>query len=74
MPQRNASNCGSRTRSFSKYRKTDSLQMVEEIEFPWPFARIRLKRQRLPASRCIESAQTHRAHVCSLLTRTPIQH
>jgi hypothetical protein len=34
-----------------------------------PLARIRRKRQRLPASRCIESAQTHRARVCSLLTR-----
>jgi hypothetical protein len=34
MPQRNASNCGSRTCSFSKYRKTNSLQMGEEIEFP----------------------------------------
>src|ERR1700730_8548898 len=26
-------------------------------------------RERLPSSRCIESAQTHRARVCSLLTR-----
>jgi hypothetical protein len=34
MPQRNGSNCGSRTCSFSKYRKTNSLQMGEKIEFP----------------------------------------
>ena len=34
MPQRNASNCGSRTCPFSKYRKTNSLQMGEKIEFP----------------------------------------
>jgi hypothetical protein len=34
MPQRNALNCGSRTCSFSKYRKTNSLQMGEKIEFP----------------------------------------
>jgi hypothetical protein len=34
MPQRNVSNCGSRTCSFSKYRKTNSLQMGEKIEFP----------------------------------------
>jgi hypothetical protein len=34
MPQRNASNCGSRARSFSKYFKTNSLQMSEKIEFP----------------------------------------
>src|SRR6266850_3233054 len=34
MPRRNASNCGSRTCSFSKYRKTNSLQMGEKIEFP----------------------------------------
>jgi hypothetical protein len=34
MPQRNASNCGSRTCSFPKYRKTNSLQMGEMIEFP----------------------------------------
>jgi hypothetical protein len=27
-------NCGSRTRSFSKYRKANSLQMGEKIEFP----------------------------------------
>jgi hypothetical protein len=33
MPQRNASNFGSRT-SFSKYRKTNTLQMGEKIEFP----------------------------------------
>jgi hypothetical protein len=33
-PQRNASNCGSRTRSFSKYCKTNSLQMGGKIEFP----------------------------------------
>src|SRR5882757_7747410 len=33
MPQRNASNCGSRTCSFSKYHKTNSLQMVGKIEF-----------------------------------------
>src|SRR5207249_11390838 len=69
MPQRNASNCGSRTCSFSKYRKTNSLQMGEKIEFPSPLARIRRKRQRLPSSRCIESARTHRARACSLLTR-----
>jgi hypothetical protein len=39
----------------------------------WPAmgvaASIDRKRQRLPSSRCIESAQTHRARVCSLLTR-----
>src|SRR5712692_10745796 len=29
MPQRKVSNCGSRTCSFSKYRKTNSLQMGE---------------------------------------------
>ncbi len=34
MPPRNASNCGSRTCSFSKYHKTNSLQMVGKIEFP----------------------------------------
>jgi hypothetical protein len=34
MLQRRASNCGSRTCSFSKYRKTNSLQMGEKIEFP----------------------------------------
>jgi hypothetical protein len=34
MPQRNGSNCGSRTRSFSKYSKANSLQMSEKIEFP----------------------------------------
>jgi hypothetical protein len=34
MPQRSASHCGSRTCSFSKYRKTKSLQMTEKIEFP----------------------------------------
>ncbi|MDX6712134.1 MAG: hypothetical protein QOH96_3150 [Blastocatellia bacterium] len=34
MPQRSASHCGSRTCSFSKYRKTNSLQMSEKIEFP----------------------------------------
>ncbi len=34
MPRRNVSNCGSRTCSFSKYRKTNSLQMGEKIEFP----------------------------------------
>jgi len=34
MPQRSASNWGSRTCSFSKYRKTNSLQMSEKIEFP----------------------------------------
>jgi hypothetical protein len=34
MPRRNASNCGSRTCSFSKYRKTNSLQVSEKIEFP----------------------------------------
>jgi hypothetical protein len=33
MPQRNGSNCGSRTRSFSKYRKASSLQISEKIEF-----------------------------------------
>jgi hypothetical protein len=33
MPQRKGSNCGSRTRSFSKYSKTNSLQMSEKIEF-----------------------------------------
>jgi len=31
--------------------------------------RVRRNRGRLPSSRCIESAQTHRARVCSLLTR-----
>jgi hypothetical protein len=34
MDRRNASNCGSRTCSFSKYRKTNNLQMGEKIEFP----------------------------------------
>ena len=34
MPQRSASHWGSRTCSFSKYRKTNSLQMSEKIEFP----------------------------------------
>ena len=34
MPQHKVSNCGSRTCSFSKYRKTNSLQMGEKIEFP----------------------------------------
>jgi hypothetical protein len=34
MPQRSASHSGSRTCSFSKYRKTNSLQMSEKIEFP----------------------------------------
>ena len=34
MPQRSAFHCGSRTCSFSKYRKTNSLQMSEKIEFP----------------------------------------
>ena len=34
MPQRSASHCGSRTCSFSKYRKTNSLQMSDKIEFP----------------------------------------
>ena len=34
MPRRNVSNCGSRTCSFSKYRKTNRLQMGEKIEFP----------------------------------------
>jgi hypothetical protein len=34
MPQRNVSNCGSRTCSFSKYRKTNGLRMGEKIEFP----------------------------------------
>jgi len=43
--------------------------MGKKIEFPYPLARICRKRQRLPSSRCIESAQTHRARVCSLLTR-----
>jgi hypothetical protein len=33
MPQRNASNCGSRTRSFSKYRTANTLQTGEKIEF-----------------------------------------
>jgi hypothetical protein len=44
-------------------------KMGEKIEFPSPVARIHRKRQSLPSSRCIESAQTHRDRVCSLLTR-----
>src|SRR5258707_6730855 len=34
MPQRIASRCGSRACWFSKYRKTNSLQVSEKIEFP----------------------------------------
>jgi hypothetical protein len=34
MPQRNSSNHSSRTCSFSKHRKTNSLQMGKKIEFP----------------------------------------
>jgi hypothetical protein len=34
MPQRSASHCDPRTCSFSKYRKTNILQMSEKIEFP----------------------------------------
>jgi hypothetical protein len=34
MPQHSASHCGSRACSFSKYCKTNSLQVSEKIEFP----------------------------------------
>jgi hypothetical protein len=34
MSQRSASHCDPRTCSFSKYRKTNILQMSEKIEFP----------------------------------------
>src|SRR5258706_7382209 len=40
MPQRSASRCGSRACWFSKYRKTNSLQVSEKIEFPYPLDRV----------------------------------
>src|SRR5260370_31673040 len=43
--------------------------MGKKFKFHTHLAASRRKRQRLPSSRCIESAQTHRARVCSLLTR-----
>jgi hypothetical protein len=70
--------CPSVTYRIAVLAHAHSLSTAKPIAYGWtkrlnshsqPLARICRKRQRLPSSRCIESAQTHRARVRSLLTR-----
>src|SRR5882724_2064778 len=57
MPRGNASNLCSRTCSFSKYRKTNSLRMGEKIEFLWGVQRyVALTLIAKPATRNLQKA------------------
>ena len=47
--------------------------MSKKIQFPIAVSRIRRKRQRLPSSRCIESAQTHRGRVLTRASATTLR-